>query len=143
MEDAQKDLTTRQKQVLKRLEKGEAPKTIAKALSVTTNAVYQYRRRFVERGLLPDANGDTAPAVVATTNGNGRPAILDETVKALENEKTRIGAALTENRTQQERVAKEIEALSGKATDLKAEDEALSRTEEALTEAEKQVTFTG
>lgn len=122
---SEQDLTKRQRKALNLLRKQDlAPKAIAKRLGITTNAVYQYRRRFTEWGLLPKEAGTTngrpqskrrsARAKAPAASSNGRPSaeeIISETDKV-------IGAAMDRIDTARSALDEEREALEAQAEEL-------------------------
>lgn len=142
------DLTKRQKQVLDRLEKGQKPTTIAKALHMSPNGVYQHRRRLLERGFkVPtNGNGDETPVPArrrATASSNGRPSdvpkVVADTIKVLDAQGEDLDKALTVNAHSREDVEDRIAQANKDLEGLKVEQERLHGAQEAVHEAREKV----
>lgn len=160
MADAAEKLTKRQKEVLDRLKAGKTPAEIAKALSMTTNAVYQYRRRFEKKGLLKKGDRvNAAPANSGSSNGrptkssakrqqrrrttpsrNGhRPAEVKALETALKNGERKIETALKKNAKRRADLHKERIKLDEQIAEAKMEDTDLQKAKAAAQTATKAV----
>lgn len=69
---AQVQLTDRQKDIKARLDKGETPEKVGKALKITTNAVYQQIRRMRKAGVKVGGTTQTGSSGRSASTGNSR-----------------------------------------------------------------------
>lgn len=114
---AQVQLTDRQKDIKARLDKGETPERVGKALKITTNAVYQQIRRMRKAGV--KVGGTTQTGSSGRSSGNRRSSgskgkAAKATTTRRQSARTRPVAAATPQ-TAEELLRSEIADLKARA----------------------------
>lgn len=112
---AQVTLTDRQKEIKARLDKGETPEKVGKALKITTNAVYQQIRRMRKAGVKVGGTTQTGSSGRKASGGSQRKPTSKAATPRRQSARTRQAPAPAAPQTAEELLRSEIADLKARA----------------------------